>query len=109
MELCDWRAARNDDKVFRPVIRRLTKQDDQTIFAFDDSLAELPYDPGTKKLAEQCGKVDPLMCDGIFLFSRCAALINGPNFNEKVRRGRICGPDTQPGNGSLAKARLVVL
>ena len=41
MELCDWRDEWNDDKVLRPVIRHLSKQDDQIIFAFDDLMAEL--------------------------------------------------------------------
>lgn len=56
MELCDWRDEWNDDKVLRPVIRHLSKQDDQIIFAFDDLMAELLYDLDTKKLAEQCEK-----------------------------------------------------
>ena len=43
MELCDWRDEWNDDKVLRPVIRHLSKQDDQIIFAFDDLMAELLY------------------------------------------------------------------
>ncbi len=87
MELCDWRDEWNDDKVLRPVIRYLSKQDDQIIFAFDDLMAELLYGLDTKKLAAQCEKVDPLMCDDTFLNSRCAALINGPDFYEKVKRG----------------------
>lgn len=89
MELCDWRDEWNDDKVLRPVIRYLSKQDDQIIFAFDDLMAELLYGLDTKKLAEQCEKVDPLMCDDTFLYSRCVALINGPDFYEKVKRGRM--------------------
>ncbi len=76
MELCDWRDERNADKVLRPVIRYLSKQDDQIIFAFDDLMTELLYDLDTKKLAEQCEKVDPLMCDDTF-------------FYEKVKRGRM--------------------
>lgn len=40
MELCDWRDEWNDDKVLQPVIRYLSKQDDQIIFAFDDLMME---------------------------------------------------------------------
>lgn len=68
MELCDWRDEWNDEKVLRPVIRYLSKQDDQIIFLFDDLMTELLYGLDTKKLAEQCEKVDPLMCDDTFLY-----------------------------------------
>lgn len=89
MELCDWRKEGNDDKVLKPVIKYLSKQDDRIIFEFDDLMAELLYDLDTEKLAEQCEKVDPLMCDDTFLYSRCVALINGPDYYEKVKRGKM--------------------
>ncbi len=89
MELCDWSKEGDDDKVLNPVIKYLSKQDDGIIFEFDDLMTVLLYDLDTKKLADQCEKVDPLMCDDTFLYSRCAALINGPDFYEKVRRGRM--------------------
>lgn len=89
MELCDWSKEGDNDKVLKPVIKYLSKQDDGNIFEFDDLMTELLYDLDTKKLADQCEKVDPLMCDDTFLYSRCAALINGPDFYEKVKRGRM--------------------
>lgn len=87
MELCDWSKEGDDDKVLNPLIKYLSKQDDPIIFEFDDLMTELLYDLDTEKLADQCEKVDPLMCDDTFLYSRCAALINGPDFYEKVKRG----------------------
>lgn len=87
MELCDWSKEGDDDKVLNPLIKYLSKQDDCIIFEFDDLMTELLYDLDTEKLADQCEKVDPLMCDDTFLYSRCAALINGPDFYEKVKRG----------------------
>lgn len=89
MELCDWSKEGDDDKVLNPLIKYLSKQDDCIIFEFDDLMTELLYDLDTEKLADQCEKVDPLMCDDTFLYSRCAALINGPDFYEKVKRGRL--------------------
>lgn len=89
MELCNWSKEGDDDKVLKPVIKYLSKQDDSIIFEFDDLMTELLYDLDTEKLADQCEKVDPLMCDDTFLYSRCAALINGPDFYEKVKRGRM--------------------
>ena len=89
MELCDLSREGDNDKVLKPLIKYLSKQDDPIIFEFDDLMTELLYDLDTEKLAEQCEKVDPLMCDDTFLYSRCVALINGPDFYEKVKRGKM--------------------
>lgn len=88
MDLCDWNCEGDDDKVLKPVIEYLSKQDDHTIFEFDNLMSELLYDLDTKKLADQCQKADPLMCDDTFLYSRCVALINGPAYYEKVKSGK---------------------
>ncbi len=88
MELCDWDKEGDDDLVLKPVVEYLSKQDDSAIFEFDDLMSELLYHLDTKKLADQCGKVDPMMCDDTFLYSRCVALINGPSYYEKVRQGK---------------------
>lgn len=88
MELCDWKKESDDDKVLKPVVEYLSKQEDSVIFEFDDFMTELLYNLDTEKLAEQCEKVDPQMCDDTFLYSRCVALINGPDYYEKVRWGR---------------------
>lgn len=91
MELCDWNKEGNDDQVLSPVIAHLAAQDDQAIFDFDDLMTELLYQLDTKKLVDQCEKVDPLMCDDTFLYSRCVALINGPAYYERVKRGQEKG------------------
>lgn len=88
MELCDWEQEGNDDKVLKPVVEYLSKQSDDIIFQFDDLMSELLYYLDTKKLADQCEKVDPLMSDDTFLYSRCVALINGPDYYEKVKKGK---------------------
>lgn len=88
MELCDWSKEGNDDKVLKPVIKYLSEQEDRIIFEFDDLMTELLYDLDTRKLAEQCRKADPLMSEDTFLYSRCAALINGSDYYEKVKRGK---------------------
>ncbi len=91
MDLCDWTNEGDDDKVLKPVVQYLSKQEDNVIFEFDDLMTELLYQLDTKKLAEQCKKVDPLMGDDSFLYSRCVALINGPAYYEKVRQGKEKG------------------
>lgn len=88
MELCDWREEGDDDKVLKPVVQYLAKQEDHVIFVFHDLMTELLYQLDTKKLAEQCEKVDTLMCDDSFLYSRCVALINGPAYYDKVKQGK---------------------
>ncbi|MCM1102095.1 MAG: DUF4240 domain-containing protein [Clostridium sp.] len=88
IELCDWDKEGDDDKVLKPVVQYLSEQDDPIIFEFDDLMTELLYHLDTKKLAEQCEKIEPLMSDDSFLYSRCVALINGPAYYEKVRRGQ---------------------
>ena len=45
----------------------------------------------TKKLAEQCREADLLMSDDSFLYSRRVALINGPAYYQRVKRGREKG------------------
>ena len=42
----------------------------------------------TKKLAEQCKKIDGCMSDDSFLYSRCVALINGVDYYKKAKMGR---------------------
>lgn len=88
MELCDWTKEGDDEKVLKPVIKYLSKQDDSVIFEFDDLMTELLYDLDTEKLEEQCRKIDPQTCDDTFLYSRCVALINGPDYYEKVKQGK---------------------
>ena len=87
MELCDWTYEGDDDKVLRPVIQYLAQQEDGRIFQFDDLMSELLYGLDTKKLAAQCEEAEPLMSDDSFLYSRCVALINGPDYYEKARQG----------------------
>ncbi len=87
MELCDWDNEGDDDKVLKPVIEHLASKGDKTIFEFDDMMTELLYSLDTKKLADECKKAEPYMCDDSFLYSRCVALINGPDYYERVKNG----------------------
>lgn len=88
MELCDWTNEGDDDKALMPVVKYLSEQEDSVIFEFDDIMSELLYELDTKKLADQCEKADPYMCDDTFLYSRCVALINGPEYYEKAKAGK---------------------
>ena len=39
MELCNWDQEGDDDKVLKPVIEYLSKQEDYIIFEFDDLMS----------------------------------------------------------------------
>ncbi len=87
MELCNWELEGEDDKVLAPVAEYLSGQEDHIIFLFDDLMAELLYQLDTRELAGQCEKAGPYMSDDTFLYSRCVALINGPQYYEKAKHG----------------------
>jgi len=87
MQLCDWTCEGDDGKVLRPVIQDLAGRDDEAIFLFDDLMSELLYGLDTKKLAAQCEKAEPLWSGDSFLYSRCVALINGPDYYEQAKAG----------------------
>ena len=88
MERCDWTKEGDDDGVRRPVTEYLARQEDEKIFLFDDQMTELLYRLDTRAFADACQKVDPMMSDDTFLYSRCVALINGPVYYDKVLRGK---------------------
>ena len=88
MELCDWDNEGDDELVLTPVINFLASKEDSDIFMFEDLMSELLYNLDTKKLAEQCEKIDGYISDDSFLYSRCVALINGVDYYKKAKMGR---------------------
>lgn len=88
MKLCNWNCEGDDNKVLLPVIEYLSKQEENSIFEFDDSMSELLYHLDTKKLAEQCRELDRYMSDDSFLYSRCVALINGAGYYKEAVKGK---------------------
>ncbi len=88
MIVCDWDASGDDDKVLRPLIECLAQQPDETIFSFDEIMAELLYELDTRKNFEEACKVYA-HCDDTFLYSRCVALINGEEYYAMVKEGKI--------------------
>ena len=88
MQLCDWRFEGDDHRVLEPVIKFLSQQSDDKIFLFSDQMSELLYGLDTYELAEQCKEVDGFMSDDSFLYSRCVALINGPEYYMRAKSGK---------------------
>lgn len=88
MDICDWDAMGNDDKVLSPLIEYLSQQSDETIFAFDEIMAELLFELDTKKnFKKACRYYDH--SDDSFLYSRCCALTNGEEYYEKAKAGKV--------------------
>lgn len=88
MRHCDWRYGDHDQGVLKPVVKVLSQKEDGKIFEFHDVMAELLYHLDTKNLYRQCYAVDPNTNEQAFLFSRCVALINGPEYYKQVKLGR---------------------
>lgn len=86
MNLCDWEQE-GDDAVLSPVIEYLSQQDDDIIFKFEDLMSELLYNLDNELNYKLCEKSDKNTNDDIFLYSRCVALINGPEYYNKVLVG----------------------
>ncbi len=87
MSQCDWTQEGDDELVLKPVISFLSHQEDEAIFQFSDQMSELLYRLDTCKMAEQCRKESGFLSDDGFLYSRCVALINGPDYYQKALRG----------------------
>ena len=87
MAVCDWNQSGDDDMVIAPLVNYLADLSDEELFAFDDIMAELLYDLDTKKnFKSSCKYYDH--SDDSFLYSRCAALVNGEEYYEKVKAGK---------------------
>ena len=88
LTFCDWEKSGDDNEVLKPLIEYLSQQSDEEIFSFDDIMSELLYALDTRKnFITACKYYDH--SDDSFLYSRCVALINGADYYEKVRFGRI--------------------
>lgn len=89
MNICDWDSQGDDDKVLAPLIKHLSNQSDEEIFAFDDIMSELLYALDTEKNYNTALKYEKYCSDDTFLYSRCVALVNGEEFYEKALDGKI--------------------
>ena len=92
MNLCDWSFEGDDDKVLVPVVDFLSKQEDEFIFHFDDTLHSLLHELYTEKILEQYKIKSDYVSDDDFLYSRCVALINGKDYFKGIKNGTIDFP-----------------
>lgn len=89
MDLCNWKHEGDDGKVLAPVIKQLASMEDEKIFDFEKQMTKLLYDLDTEKLILACEKEDDCVSDDSFLYSRCVALINGKDYYNRVKAGKI--------------------
>ena len=88
MDICDWEAMGDDEKVLEPLIEYLSQQSVETIFSFDEIMAELLFELDTKKNFRKARRYYTHSEDS-FLYSRCCALINGEEYFEKAKAGKV--------------------
>ena len=88
MDICDWDAMGDDDKVLSPLVEYMSQQSDETIFSFDEIMAELLFELDTKKNFKKARRYYA-HSDDSFLYSRCCALINGEEYYEKAKAGKV--------------------
>ena len=90
MDLLNWKKEGNDEKVIAPVVKYLSKQSDDFIFAFEEQMAEYLYAIDSKKLAEDYTKgADGFFSDDGFLYSRCVAIVNGEKYYNAIKNGEM--------------------
>lgn len=88
MTICDWDASGDDEKVLAPLVAYLAQQSDETIFSFDETMAALLFELDTKKnFRKACRYYDH--SEDSFLYSRCVALINGEEYYENAKAGKV--------------------
>jgi hypothetical protein len=88
--LLAWKYEGNDEKVVKPAIKYLSKQDDEFIFAFEEQIAEYLYAIDGRKWAESFKKAnDGIFSDDGFLYCRCVAVINGEEYYNAILNGSI--------------------
>lgn len=87
MNVCDWDRSGDDNAVLKPLIDHLSKQSDEVIFSFEETMTELLHELDTKENMERAVKCYP-HSDDTFLYSRCVALINGKQYFEEAKAGK---------------------
>ena len=88
MTLCDWKQSGDDDKVLHPLVTYLSRQPDEEIFSFDDLMAALLFELDTRRNFERASRYYE-HSDDSFLYARCCALLNGEEYYDKVKAGKV--------------------
>lgn len=88
LDMLDWDKQGDDEAVLEPLITYLSQQEDETIFLFDDKMAQLLYALDTKKIAKWAYMDEDYFSADGFLYTRCIALVNGEAFYDAILNGR---------------------
>lgn len=87
-ECLDWTKQGDDEQVIKPLIDFLAGYGDRIIFAFDDCMAQLLYEIDTEAVAKKSMGKKGIFSVDAFLYSRCAALVNGRGYYNQIRSGK---------------------
>lgn len=82
----DWEKQGDDEKVVKPLVELLAKYGDKLIYAFDRRMTQLLQELDTKEIIEKGYKAADCFGDDAFLYSRCAALVNGKAYFNAVKK-----------------------
>ena len=85
MGILDWKHAGDDDRVIKPAVTYLSKQNDDFIFRFEEQMAEYLFAIDGRKWADSYRKgAGGFFSDDGFLYCRCVAIVNGEEFYHSV-------------------------
>lgn len=88
LSLLNWKKQGNDELVLKPAIAALSQMDLDEIYAFEDLLAKKLHAIDTRAIAEKAYKSLKNLSADDFLYVRCVALINGPEYYEEILTGK---------------------
>lgn len=80
IDALDWKYEGDDDKVIAPVIKLMKTQTDETIFSFDERMAELLCRIDSEQSKRQFEITQGYHSSDDYLDSRCAVIANGKSF-----------------------------
>lgn len=87
LDMFDWDNACDDDEVMQPALDYLAAQEDDEIFAFEEKMAELLFALDTREFAGKLYAEEEYMSGDMFLYQRCAVLINGRDYYNGILNG----------------------
>jgi len=85
IDLFDWE---DEESTLEPAIEYLSKQDDESIFSFDEQLAQYLYDLDGIRLGELFMKAnDNYLSPDMFLYCRCMMVAQGEKYYNAIKNG----------------------
>ncbi|PSR08772.1 MAG: hypothetical protein C7N36_21335 [Bacteroidetes bacterium] len=94
IDLLDWDASDDDDRVIAPLVKELANENISHIYQFADWLAQKLWLLDTPAHAENLIKQDGFLSVDDFLYARCAVVANGKVYFDSVLKNPTRFPTT---------------